>query len=312
MLSGCGVVAGEKAKNMSPAQLTELSDNEMCFARAYLNYSMPNQISPDFTKEFNQRNIICKDGGLSIYAERTVTSNNNENTSNVENAVSDCYKKHHDGEFKTLTEAVECEHNVYAERNPSASESDNKLSNQYHKEQLKIAKKFDDGKISSEEVQKQTKNAYNKYQKTLLVLEQNEREKQAKELEKIAKQQAIVDARNAREQAKASLEYARIREENKTSNVKCRGYGFQKGTTDFANCAMRIEQQQEQQAQQQADDARYQALLQAQLAQQQRQDERERNLAIANVFKKMGEPPPAPRRISCSHSPSGMSTDCTY
>lgn len=102
-------------------------------------------------------------------------------------------------------------------------------------------------------------------------------------------------------------------------SAKCKGYGFKKGTKDFAGCMMQIEQTR-QQAQRQQEvltaqmAAQQQAIaIQQQALQQQRAQELGNN--ISNIFKNYNYVPPVPQNntMRCrtyTNNGSTYNTDC--
>ena len=102
---------------------------------------------------FGRKSAIVKDQVVLWTASDRLTHfknprNSNDQISLYQSEIAACYQKRRDGEFKTMTEAVQCEHGVFEQHTDFFSSKDLEMEERLGKEQFKIAKKFDDGKIS--------------------------------------------------------------------------------------------------------------------------------------------------------------------
>ncbi len=177
-----------------------------------------------------------------------------------------CYK---DLAQKKLVDAVKCDRMIMGKYPNVYPPNTEDLIEKYKNKELQLAQKYDAHKITIETFDREIKKSWASTTKAM-------DEREAKERNRLI----LEEKKQAVEQAKADREYARIQEENRPSNVKCRSYGFKKGSADFANCVMKVEQLQ-------ADEDRYQALLQEQRDLQQRSQERKRRLCLSQAFSGM-------------------------
>jgi hypothetical protein len=65
VIPGCGPTQWDRANSMSPGELSQLTDLQVCIAASHLAY-FGTPISPTFLSEYRRRGVICDDSGFFI------------------------------------------------------------------------------------------------------------------------------------------------------------------------------------------------------------------------------------------------------
>ena len=174
-------------------------------------------------------------------------------------AIQKCYKDWEDSDGTiTFIQASECENEAVDTYVPT-QQRDADIMDTYKRKHLQIARAFDKQQISMDVVKARVMKAWDQANSAIAARDK--------------KEAAIAE----KAERKAQVAQQQWQEEHDPINVKCKSYGFKKGTDSFANCAMKLEQAQTQQEQQQA-------ALQTKLLAQQAEAEEERARRVAAFF----------------------------